>query len=46
MASVMRFTGLATTTLHILKVTETTAIQTVERFQNALIESLVECYHY
>jgi hypothetical protein len=46
MASVVRFTGLATTPLHLLEIAETTAIQTVERLDDTFVESLVESDHY
>ena len=46
MASVVRLTGLATTALHLLKVAESTAVQAVERLDDAFVEGLVESYHY
>jgi hypothetical protein len=42
----MRFTGLTATTLHLLEIAESTAIQVVKRLDNAFVESLVESDHY
>lgn len=44
--AVMRFARLGTTALHLLEVAESTAVQTVERGHDALMESLVEGDEY
>lgn len=46
MAAVVRLTRFASTALYIVEMTESTAIETVERSNNALVESLVVCDKY